>query len=156
MELRPATGADKDGIIALIDGVFREYDDSVCLEKVDGDLLDLAAHYGEGLFMVLDDGGHICGTVALVPLRERPGVCHLRRLYLEAHLRGGGWGARMMDWACSTAQAMGMEHMEFWSDTRFDRAHAFYEKLGFHHDGTIRAMNDGWKPYQERFFFGDL
>ncbi len=156
MELRPATSADRDGIIALIDGVFREYGDRVFLEDADGDLLDIAAHYGEGLFMVLDDGSRVRGTVALVPLGERPGVCLLRRLYLDAELRGGGWGQGMMEWACSTARALDMARMEFWSDTRFSRAHAFYEKLGYHHGGTVRAMDDGWMPYEEQFYFRDL
>jgi hypothetical protein len=49
-----------------------------------------------------------------------------------------------------------MHRIEFWSDTRFTRAHAFFARLDFHRDGRIRSMDDGYMPYQEYFFFRNL
>jgi GNAT superfamily N-acetyltransferase len=40
------------------------------------------------------------------------------------------------------ARAQGAGVMKLWSDTRFDRAHRFYEKLGYLRDGPIRVLND--------------
>lgn len=152
MKLRPAEPSDRDGIIALIDSIFREYGDRIFLEDADADLLDIASNYGRGLFQVLEEQGRVRGTVALVPAADSPGICHLRRMYLDLELRGGGWGGRMMDWARRQALAMGMKRMECWTDTRFARAHAFYEKLGFQHDGRARDMEDGSMPYREYFY----
>ena len=38
-------------------------------------------------------------------------------------------------------QAEGIRHLLLWSDTRFDRAHVLYRRLGFQHTGE-RALND--------------
>jgi putative acetyltransferase len=144
--------------MALIDAVYREYGDRLCLENADRDLLDIDGHYLKigGAFIVLDEAGQVRGTHAVLPEATRPGVCYFRRLYLEAALRGSPWGTRLMQWAIDWARDHGMRRIEFWSDTRFTRAHAFFTRLGFQRDGRLRTMDDGWLPYQEYFFFRDL
>lgn len=156
MQFRPATAADTEGIITLLDGVFREYGDRVCLEGSEADLQDFSAHYGEGEFMVLDDGGRIVGTVALKPCEERENVCWLKRMYLAPELRGAGHGAKLVEWARTRTRELGRTRIECWSDVRFERAHAFYRKLGF--DGPIerRRMTDAFEPYEEYRFALDL
>ena len=57
-----------------------------------------------------------------------------------------------IDWAVET----GFERVEFWSDTRFQRAHRFFEKFGFQRSGEVRTMNDSHQEYQEYFYFLDL
>jgi putative acetyltransferase len=158
MQLRPARPEDQAAIMALIDTVYHEYGDRLCLENADRDLLDIDAHYVKvgGAFVVLDDAGRVRGTHAVLPEAARAGVCVFRRLYLEAALRGGPWGARLMQWAMDWAQDRNMRRVEFWSDTRFTRAHAFFARLGFQRDGRIRSMDDGYIPYQEYFFFRNL
>ena len=61
-----------------------------------------------------------------------------------------------MDWAIEQARQEEFKRIEFWSDTRFTRAHRFFERIGFQRDGRIREMSDGWIPYQEYFFWYDL
>ena len=158
LRLRPVRPEDQDAIMALIDAVYREYGDCLCLENADRDLLDIERNYLQagGAFMVLDEAGQVRGTHAVLPDAMRPGVCCFRRLYLEAALRGGPWGTRLMQWAIDWAGEHGMRRVEFWSDTRFTRAHAFFARIGFQHDGRIRTMDDGWVPYQEYFFFRHL
>jgi len=156
MDFRPVDQKDKDEIIRLIDSIFHEYGDRVCLDKADSDLLDLSAHYEHEAFMVLENDGHIVGTVALQRAPDRPLTGYLRRMYLAPTLRGGGHANRFMIWAMGRARELGMTRIEFWTDTRFERAHAFYRKIGFQHDGTVRSMNDGWDPYDEYFFAIDL
>ena len=50
----------------------------------------------------------------------------------------------------------GFRRVEFWSDTRFERAHQFFARFGFQRDGRQRTMHDGHTPYKEYFFFLDL
>jgi GNAT superfamily N-acetyltransferase len=38
-------------------------------------------------------------------------------------------------------RAEGIEHLVLWSDTRFDRAHMLYERMGFRRTGE-RALHD--------------
>ena len=40
------------------------------------------------------------------------------------------------------AVAGGADRLELWSDTRFERAHAFYEKQGFVRAGPLRPLGD--------------
>lgn len=158
MHLRLALPEDQEAIMALIDAVYREYGDRLYTAGADSDLLDIATHYfnAGGVFIVLDDAGVLRGTHAVLPVAERPGVGSLHRLYLDAALRGGIWGTRLMAWAIDWARAHGMQRVEFWSDVRFTRAHAFFARLGFQHDGRVRAMDNGAMPYQEYFFALDV
>lgn len=155
MHIRPAVPEDRDAIMALIDTVLHEYGDRLWIEGADSDLLDIEGHYVAvgGAFIVLDEADQIRGTHAVVPDAVRPGVCYFRRLYLDAAWRGGPWGQRLMQWTLDWARAHRMHRVEFWPDTRFTRAHAFFARFGFQRDGRIRTMHDGWKPYQEYFYF---
>jgi putative acetyltransferase len=155
--LRPAQPQDRDAIIALIDDVLSEYGDRLSLDVADRDLLDLDGYYvaAGGMFIVLEDMGRIRGTHAAIPVPQQSGVCVFRRLYLETGLRGGPWGSRLMQWALDWAREHGMHRIEFWSDTRFERAHRFFARFGFQRDGRIRTVEDGWLPYQEHFYFLD-
>jgi putative acetyltransferase len=83
-------------------------------------------------------------------------VCTFRRLYLDRSLRGAGTGTLLMRWAVEWALAHELTRVEFWSDSRFARAHRFFEKCGFIRTGEVRQMNDGAEPYAEYFFHGDL
>ena len=155
--LRSVRSSDSPAVIALIDGVYREYGDQLCLDNADSDLLELPDRYTEagGEFVVLEQDGVVRGTHAALPLRE-PAVCTFRRLYLGPELRGSGWGERLMDWAVQWARHRQFHRIEFWSDTRFQRAHVFFARQGFQRDGRTRQMHDGLTPYQEHFFYRDL
>jgi putative acetyltransferase len=156
--LRPATAADTQQIIALVDSVYREYGDRICLDDADSDLLTAHDHYARlgGEFVVLAGRDCVRGIHAVVPLADRSGVCTFRRLYLDPALRGSGAGEQLMRWALDRAREMNFQRVEFWSDTRFSRAHRFFKRLGFQPDGRVREMHDAWTPYQEYFFYQDL
>lgn len=158
MKIRPAARGDTEGIIALIDSVYREYSERLCLEGAEADLLDVVGHYSSdnSAFVVLDDEGKIAGTHAVIPLDVRLELCTFRRLYLRSDLRGSGWGDKLMQWAIDTARQFRFRRVEFWSDVRFTRAHQFFRRFGFQSDGRMRHMNDSWEPYSEYFFWRDL
>ncbi len=155
-QLRPVTPADKDGIITLIDAIFREYGDEIFLDGADSDLLDIAAHYEPGMFMVYAGDDEVFGTVALQYDKDDASVVLLRRMYLNATLRGTGAGQQLINWALSKSVELGARRMELWTDTRFERAHFFYEKMGFTDSGEVRSMDDGAMPYEEFMYFKDF
>jgi hypothetical protein len=66
LHLRAARREDEEAIRRLIDTVYREYGDRLCLEQADSDLLDIDSHYRKpgGAFIVLGDAGQVRGTHA--------------------------------------------------------------------------------------------
>jgi putative acetyltransferase len=162
MHLRFANNQDQKGIVDLIDGVLKEHNDSICLENSESDLKDIQEHFFEsgGAFWVLVDStdslAKVVGTHAVLPILDNPTICTFKRLYLAKNLRGGEWGNRLMLQNIEWAKEQGMTRVEFWSDTRFARAHRFFEKFGFESSGEIRVMHDSHEPYKEVFFYLDL
>ena len=157
--LRPATDADSEALVSLITAVYHEYGEVMFTEGADSDLLDLEARYAGrgGAFVVLEDeGGEIVGSHATLPIEGRDGLLTFRRLYLDRSLRGSGLGKDLMDWAVDWSRANSFRRVEFWSDTRFETAHRFFERYGFTRSGEVRDMDDGALPYSEYFFFMDL
>ena len=153
--LRPARNDDAEAVIALIDGVYREYGDESDLEGYDRDLLSLDESYrGKGgEFVVLEVNGEIVGAHATQPLDENR--ITFRRLYLPPAMRGTGAGKALMDWAVEWSVAHGYQRVEFWSDTRFSRAHRFFERYGFVRGG-IREVEEGKLSFSEHFYSMDL
>ena len=151
--IRIATSEDEPGVIDLVDRVYREYGEKMCLEGADGDLQALNEHYFErgGCFWVLVIDATVCGSHGARPSQEAS-VCVFRRLYLEKSLRGTHWGHELMNVAIDWAKQKGYRKIEFWSDDRFSRAHAFFAKFGFKPDGRTRTMYDGHEPYTEHYY----
>ena len=153
MHLRPFEFHDTESIIQLIDSIYNEYSFKICLEDAESDLTNIAEYFPAGTFMVLvDDQDVVHGTVAVSPCPDCEQVCWLKRLYLDLNLRGAGYAEQMLEWAYEQARSMERFRLELWSDVLFDRAHRFYEKHGFVHDGTIRRMTDADEPYYEKYF----
>lgn len=162
LSIRSATNADCNGIIALVDSILGEWDDSVCLENAESDLLDIETNYFAkgGAFWVLTVDEHdeqrIVGSHGAMPGGESENACHFRRLYLHPDLRGTQWSHRLMQTTIDWGREQGFERVEFWSDSRFDRAHRFFSKFGFQRDGRTREMHDSHESYDEHFFFLEL
>jgi len=153
--IRPVQAADAPAIIALIDRVYREYDDAVNLDGAEADLLDPILSYDVrgGAMVVLvqedrtDGSERVVGSHAILPTGSREGT--FRRLYLDRSLRGTGAGDALMAWAIDAAAAKGWRRIAFWSDSRFARAHRFFGRYGFRRTGRERTMDDGLQPYAE-------
>lgn len=158
LEIRLATAADRQPIIELIDSIYQEYDDKVCLEGAESELLEIPESYHKigGEFWVLsDESGNVLGTHGAFPKDIDQKLAGFRRLYLAKHLRGTDFGHQLMQISIDWAWDKGFEQIEFWSDTRFSRAHRFFEKFGFQQDGRVREMLDSHDPYSEYYFFLD-
>src|SRR5215208_5182845 len=141
----------RHGVLALIGSVFAEYRLTLEPAGYDADLTQIRGSYfrSGGAFWVLeDDGGGVLGTVAVSPLS--PSEVEIKRVYLDAALRGRGWGRALVEHAISWASVHGHSRVRLWSDVKFTRSHVMYERLGFAKAG-LRDCDDVDKSQEYGF-----
>lgn len=141
--LRAGRDADAAGFIALIGACWAEYPGNIL--DVDGEnpeLRALATYYGRagGALWAVEQHGTITAMLATKPLDHT--TWELCKVYSAPALRGTGMAQHMIATAEAFARAHGASHMKLWSDTRFDRAHRFYEKQSYLRAGALRVLND--------------
>jgi GNAT superfamily N-acetyltransferase len=157
--IRPGHDTDAAGFIALIGTCWAEYPGIVF--DVDAELPELhalATYYTAkgGALWVAEADRRVVGMIAAVPRGD--GAWEVCRLYVLAPWRGAGLAHRLLDRAEAHARDAGATHprasgathsrasgatrLVLWSDTRFERAHRFYEKRGYVRSGPIRNLND--------------
>jgi GNAT superfamily N-acetyltransferase len=141
--IRPGRDSDADGLIALIDVCWSEYPGIVL--DVDGEVPELralASYYaGKGAALwVAEDGVQIVGMIGVVP--HSHDTWEIVRLYMLRQYRGTDLAPRLLAAAESHARIAGAARLVLWSDTRFDRAHRFYEKHSYVRHGPIRVLHD--------------
>jgi GNAT superfamily N-acetyltransferase len=141
--IRPGRDADSDEIIHLIGACWSEYPDIVMdVDREMPELRALATYYQRkgGALWVAEAADRIVGMIAVRP--DGDGVWEICRVYVLPNLHGGGLGHRLLDIAEAHARLAGAATLELWTDTRFRRAHRFYEKRGYQQAGPTRALND--------------
>ena len=143
--------ADAPAIIRLIGRVFAEYGFVFEAATEVPDLLAFASHYGgsRGAFFVVRRGGDIAGSVGVE--RVASDTAELHRLYLDAALRGQGLGRALVEAVLGWCRAEGIRHLVLWSDTRFDRAHALYARMGFLRTGERDIPGDANQSREYRY-----
>jgi GNAT superfamily N-acetyltransferase len=143
--IRPGQDADAAAIIGLIAACWGMYPG--ILMDVDGEMPELralASYYARagGALWVAEADSRMVGMIATRPHDGSRGVWEICRVYVDPAHHGGGLGHRLLDLAEAHAMAAGAERLVLWSDTRFDRAHRFYEKRSYVRSGPIRALQD--------------
>ena len=153
--LRPGRDADADGLIALIGACWGEYPGIVL--DVDGEVPELRALAGYfaragGALWVAEAAGAIVGMIGVRPAAEPdvpPGppapllpTWEICKLYLARAWRGTGLAEALLRQAETHAVAAGAGRLLLWSDTRFTRAHRFYEKNAYLRAGPVRVLHD--------------
>ena len=158
MNLRNAKNLDFEAIFEIINTNYQRYGDCVWLEGYDNDLVDTESSYSgkNGSFMVLEDKGSIIGTHATQPIDISKGQLTFRRLYVKAEYHGSEAGKLLFDWAMNWTAEKKFKRVEFWSDTRYERAHSFFKKYGFINSGEIQHLNDAPLPFSEYKFYYDV
>jgi GNAT superfamily N-acetyltransferase len=141
--IRSGEDSDAPGIIALIGTCWGEYPGIVL--DVDGEVPELrllATHYAGkgGALWVAEDGGRIAGMIGVVP--HSNDAWEIVRLYMLQAYRGTDLAPRLLGMAEAHARKAGATRLVLWSDTRFDRAHRFYEKHSYVRHGPIRVLGD--------------
>ncbi len=142
---RIRAGRDSDGaaLIALIWACWSAYP-GVRMD-VDAEMPELhalATYYGArgGALWVAESAGVLSGMIAVRPLEGR--CWEICRVYVDPTLHGAGLGHALLDRAERHAIAAGADRLVLWSDTRFDRAHRFYEKRSFVRHAPVRVLDD--------------
>jgi GNAT superfamily N-acetyltransferase len=133
---------DVPGVVQLIGRVFAEYGFLFDPPTELPDVFAFDRHYAppRGAFFVVRDGGAVVGSVGVERLDA--GRAELHRLYLDAGLRGRGLGRALTDAVLEWCRAQGIGQLVLWSDTRFDRAHVLYERMGFVKTGERTLPDD--------------
>lgn len=141
--MRRGRDSDADAFIALIAACWSQYPGIVL--DVDGEMPELralASYYSDkgGALWAAETAGRIVGMVATIP--HAADTWEICRVYTLPSTHGSGLGQRMLNTAEAHARAAGATRLLLWSDTRFDRAHRFYEKHGYVRHGPIRVLHD--------------
>jgi GNAT superfamily N-acetyltransferase len=138
-------GRDSDAacIIALIGACWSQYP-GVYLD-VDGEMPELralASYYQahEGCLWIAEGRDAVIGMIATKPIG--PAIWEICRVYVHPEQHGSGLAHHMLDLAEAHAAQAGAERLVLWSDTRFERAHRFYEKRSYVRAGPIRILDD--------------
>jgi GNAT superfamily N-acetyltransferase len=106
------------------------------------ELRALASYYAGqgGALWAAEVAGRVVGMVGARPLGE--GAWEVCKMYADAGQRGTGLAQALLGAAEGFARAAGGREMRLWSDTRFERAHRFYEKQGYVRGGPLRVLGD--------------
>lgn len=138
-------GCDEDasGFIALIGDCWAEYPGVILdVDNEVPELRALASYYASkgGALWAAEQNGRIAGMIGAVPHRDD--AWEIVRLYVAAPWRGSGLAHRLLDEAEGHARAQGANRLVLWSDTRFERAHRFYENRSYVRHGPMRVLDD--------------
>ena len=141
--IRPGRDSDADGFIAVIAACWGEYPSIVI--DVDGELPKLralASYYAGkgGALWAAEANGRVVGMIGVAPRSE--GDWEILQLYMLQPYRGTDLAPRLLATAEAYARAAGATQLVLWSDTRFERAHRFYEKHSYIRHGPIGVLHD--------------
>ncbi|MBN2567690.1 GNAT family N-acetyltransferase [Candidatus Woesearchaeota archaeon] len=138
METRNATDADIDGIAACLRSGLNMTTDAEAIRAVTDEMRSGFR------FIVADDAGRIVGVTSwFVHGRPRHGLVELDHIVVLPETRGKGVAKRLYDALKKEATAWFESHggklRKLFLLTHHDneRAHAFYEKMGMHHECTL-------------------
>lgn len=145
LTIRPAERRDIPGIVHLYasDELHGREEPGVS----DGYLraFDEMANDPNNRVYVAELGGAVVGTCQLTFIRQLSyGGClvaQVESVYVDSNVRSQGLGRRLLEYAISLARARGALRVQLTSNTKRERAHRFYERLGF------RATHHGMKLY---------
>lgn len=139
----------RDGVIQVVQQVYREYGFTWETEGYHRDLYDIASHYlrRDGMFWAMLEDDRVIGCVGV---RAADDGCELHRMYLLPSHRGRGLGARLLEVAVDFARQRGWRRMRAWSDVKLPLAHRLYLKSGFVRDGD-RICDDPDQSHEYGF-----
>jgi ribosomal protein S18 acetylase RimI-like enzyme len=136
-------GRDSDGpaLIALIAKCWTPYR-GLKLD-VDGEMPELRAlaTYYERALWVAEQQGRVVGMIATRPVPDAD-AWEICRVYVDPALHGSRLAHELLDTTESHAMRRGAQRLVLWTDTRFERAHAFYEQRSYIRQGGIRVLSD--------------
>lgn len=140
--LRPVADGDGPAVAALIAACFAEY--SGCLyEPSEFPELNAPATWANKRgtrFTVAEADGEVVGCICATATAD--GWMELHKFYVAAPYRGSGLALALFATVEEAARDAGSRGLMLWTDTRFTRAHRFYEKQGLVRQAETRRLHD--------------
>ncbi len=84
----------------------------------------------QGALLVAEIDGTPAGCAGVRRLDDA--VCELKRVYVRAEFRGGGWGRRLTEAALQAAREMSYQRIRLDTLPQMAEAQRLYESLGFY------------------------
>ncbi len=128
--------------------MFREYEKdigaSLCFQGFEQELATLPGRYASpaGRLYLLVEGGTPIGCIAMRSLQ--PGVCEMKRLYVQPSHRGHGLGRVLAERLIADARAIGYDTMRLDTLDAWLPAVGLYRSLGFK---PTERYNDDQDPH---------
>lgn len=150
VECRAATRADLPEILRLL--AQPDLDDGKVLPLAEAErILERMARYPDYRVYVAERDGRVVGTFALLVMDN---LAHLgapsgviEDIAVDPACQGEGIGRAMMEHALALGAAKGCYKIALSSNLSRERAHAFYESLGFEHHGySFRVVRQPPQP----------
>ncbi len=141
--VRAVRDTDGEAVARLIAACFGEYPGCLfCPEEFPE--LEAPATWaaGRGTRMWVLDGEPSTIAACICATPDGGGAVELHKFYVTAGLRGTGLARELLGLVLDVAKAEGAAAVFLWSDTRFLRAHRFYEKAGFVRQPEQRLLHD--------------
>lgn len=144
LKLREAADEDWWDVVALVSACWAEYPG--CVMDAHGecpDLLEPASAYrqaGGEFWVVTDPCENVVAVAGWKPLAS--GAVELERMYVSPRWRRHGVASFLAEKVESVAAERSALSVELWSDTRFETAHAFYERRGYVRSEQHRSLGD--------------
>ena len=154
MNIKPFVKSDTDAAIAVIQSCFDEYEGVVLeLDGIDEGLYSIREEMDAagGEFWIVEDDSQTIATIGTAPTGDAEGEWELKRLYMLSDRRGAGLADTLVKLVEDYALAAGGKSMILWTDTRFIRAHRFYEKKGYVKCPGTRELHDISKTVEFKF-----
>jgi len=133
-DLRPATSADLEAVLALHRAFFAEDGYPFQEEESRANLERLLGDPGLGRLWVMDDGGEVVGYLLLAfgfSLEFRGRDAFIDELYVAPACRGRGLGKRALALAAEACRELGVRALHLEVERYKESAQELYRRAGF-------------------------
>jgi ribosomal protein S18 acetylase RimI-like enzyme len=133
-DLRPATPADLEAVLALHQAFFSEDGYPFREEESRANLARLLGDPGLGRLWVMDDGGEVIGYLLLAfgfSLEFRGRDAFVDELYVAPGQRGRGLGTRALSLAAEACRDLGVRALHLEVERNKESAQELYRRAGF-------------------------
>lgn len=134
VDIRPATVADRDAIVALLLAQFREHTIATPADRVAAAVEGVLGHPRRGAILLAHVDGRPVGLAALSftwTLEHGGRTAWLEELYVDPALRARGIGTELLHAAVGVATAAGAAAVDLEVDADHARAARLYQREGF-------------------------